>query len=240
MAVKKIKKSKEEKAQETRELLLNAAAKIVGKFGYANASVSRIVEEAGIAQGTFYLNFESRQTMFDELLPFIAMKALNHLRERSAEPKDFFAREEQSFRNFFDYLLTHPYYYRVLGEAETAAPAGFNNWFNFITERYAHSLIEAAGRGEIVGLTTRELQFMSVILLACRRYVYQQFVKTETRPSPLPEWVVQAYMKLIRRSLSLQDLPAGLLGPEASEASGQRRAAAGKQKKKKLSNFAAA
>lgn len=239
MAVKKIKKSKEEKAQEARELLFNAAAKIVGKFGYANASVSRITEEAGMAQGTFYLNFESRQAMFDELLPFIAMKALDHLRERSAEPMDFFEREEQAFRNFFDYLLTHPYYYRVLGEAETVAPIGFNNWFNFITKRYTRSLVEAADRGEIVGLTKQELQFMSVILLACRRYVYQQFVKTEGRPSPLPEWVVQAYMKMIRRSLSLQDFPTHPLRTVVGEEAPQRPPAAGKPKKKRLSSLAA-
>lgn len=236
MAVKKIKKSKEEKARETRELLFDAAAKIVGKFGYANASVSRITEEAGMAQGTFYLNFESRQALFDELLPFVAMRALDHLRERSAVPRDFFEREEQAFRNFFDYILTHPYYYRVLGEAETAAPVGFSNWFNFITDRYTRSLVEAADRGEIVGLTRRELQFMSVILLACRRYAYQQFVKTESGPSPLPEWVVQAYMKMIRRSLALEDLPTRKV---VSEESPPRHLSAGRPKKKKLSSLAA-
>lgn len=238
MAGKKIKKSKDEKVQEVRELLLNAAAKIVGKFGYAKASVSRIVEEAGIAQGTFYLNFESRQAMFDELLPFVAMEALNHLRERSTEPKDFFEREEQAFRNFFDYLLTHPYYYRVLGEAETAAPIGFDKWFNFITQRYTHSLMEAADRGEILGLTDRELQFMSVILLACRRYVYQQFVKTSSGPSPLPEWVVQAYMKMIRRSFALQDLPARFSRTAAGEQSSQRSGLAGRTRRKGSSSLA--
>ena len=54
---------------------------------------------------------------------------------------------------------------------------------------------------------------MAVILLGCRRYVYQNFVKSDSGPGPLPEWVVQAYMKMIRRCLADQDTkPAGNVG----------------------------
>lgn len=201
----KIRKLKEQKAKEDKEDLLMAAAKVIGEHGYANASIERITKEAGIAQGTFYLNFESRQSLFDQLLPFIATKALDHLRESTRDHVDFFEREENAFRVFFNYILMHPYYYRVLGEAETAAPVAFENWFSYIIDRYVHSLAEALQRGEIGGLTKRELRFMAVILLACRRYVYQHFVKSETGPGPLPEWVVQAYMKMIRRCLSDHD-----------------------------------
>lgn len=202
----KIRKLKEQKAKEDKEDLLIAAAKVIGRHGYANASIERITKEAGIAQGTFYLNFESRQSLFDQLLPYIATKALDHLRERTPDHANFFDREENAFRVFFNYILTHPYYYRVLGEAETAAPVAFENWFSYIIDRYVHSLAEALQRKEISGLTKRELRFMAVILLACRRYVYQHFVKSELGPGPLPEWVVQAYMKMIRRCLSEQNI----------------------------------
>ena len=42
-----------------------AATKIVGKYGYAEASVARITDEAGVAQGTFYNHFENRQELLD-------------------------------------------------------------------------------------------------------------------------------------------------------------------------------
>lgn len=201
----KIRRLKEQKAKEDKEDLLIAAAKVIGEHGYANASIERITKEAGIAQGTFYLNFESRQSLFDQLLPYMAAKALEHLRERTRDHLDFFEREESAFRIFFNYILMHPYYYRVLGEAETAAPLAFENWFRYIIDKYVHSLGEALQRGEISGLTKRELRFMAVILLGCRRYVYQNFVKSDSGPGPLPEWVVQAYMKMIRRCLADQD-----------------------------------
>ena len=54
-----------EKAALTRDKLMSSAAVIVGEYGYREASVQRITSHAGIAQGTFYLYFESRQLLFD-------------------------------------------------------------------------------------------------------------------------------------------------------------------------------
>ena len=44
---------------------------MVGRLGYAEASVARITELADVAQGTFYNHFESRQELLDQLLPAI-------------------------------------------------------------------------------------------------------------------------------------------------------------------------
>jgi len=41
----------------TKQRIFEAATKVVGKHGYAEASVARITEEAGVAQGTFYNHF---------------------------------------------------------------------------------------------------------------------------------------------------------------------------------------
>ena len=53
----------------TKRRIFDAATKIVGKYGYAEASVARITEEAGVAQGTFYNHFSSRAALLDEPPP---------------------------------------------------------------------------------------------------------------------------------------------------------------------------
>ncbi len=232
----KQRKLREERNRETREALLLAAARIVGEHGYAGASVQRITEDTGIAQGTFYLHFGSRQDLFDQLLPFIAHRALDHLRDTSHETSDFFEREERSFKAFFAYLLDHPYYYRVLSEAETMAPLAFESWFKFITDRYAHSIQRAIDAGEITGLSRNEVRFMSVILLACRRYVYQEFVKTPEGPRPLPGWATKAYIDMIRRSLSA----AKNASPKAAVRDKRRKQHVRKFRKSRTANGAAA
>ena len=65
------KKTRAQKSVEARAALLQAAAEIVGEYGYADASITRITQRANLAQGTFYNYFASRQDIFDELLPVL-------------------------------------------------------------------------------------------------------------------------------------------------------------------------
>jgi len=64
----------------TKRKIFDAAAKMVGKYGYAEASVARITEEAGVAQGTFYNHFENRQELLDQLLPKIGIDMVHFIR----------------------------------------------------------------------------------------------------------------------------------------------------------------
>src|SRR5271155_4036073 len=67
--IKQRRLSRAEKSQLIRNKLFDSAAKVVGKHGYSDAMVSLITSEAHVAQGTFYNYFESRQHLFDQLLP---------------------------------------------------------------------------------------------------------------------------------------------------------------------------
>jgi AcrR family transcriptional regulator len=49
------------------EILL-AARKVFARRGYLGASIAEIIDEAGIARGTFYLHFESKRAIFEVIL----------------------------------------------------------------------------------------------------------------------------------------------------------------------------
>lgn len=51
-----------------RRQILHTAKRIFSEKGYHNASVSDIIDEAGIARGTFYLYFSNKRDIFDKLL----------------------------------------------------------------------------------------------------------------------------------------------------------------------------
>jgi AcrR family transcriptional regulator len=54
--------------QERHDHLLTCALDVFAEKGYHAASVTDIIERAGVARGTFYLYFESKRSMFSELL----------------------------------------------------------------------------------------------------------------------------------------------------------------------------
>jgi AcrR family transcriptional regulator len=68
--VKAIKKrlTRTESRLETKTRLLESAAQLFARGGYEGASVDLIAESAGYSKGAFYSNFESKETIFLELL----------------------------------------------------------------------------------------------------------------------------------------------------------------------------
>ncbi|WP_457638768.1 TetR/AcrR family transcriptional regulator [Persephonella sp.] len=51
-------------SQSTRERLVNSAVKVFSQKGFFNTKVSDIVSDAGVAQGTFYIYFSSKEEIF--------------------------------------------------------------------------------------------------------------------------------------------------------------------------------
>src|SRR5205807_3908639 len=61
--------SRARKLRESRRAaVLRVARRIFSQKGYHETSIDDLIEAAGIARGTFYLYFESKRAIFDELL----------------------------------------------------------------------------------------------------------------------------------------------------------------------------
>jgi AcrR family transcriptional regulator len=197
-----------EKAIENRNALLRAAAKVVGEVGYQEASIARITQEAGLAHGTFYLYFDSRQDLLEEVLPFLGEELSLFIRQRVSGAKDGLDVEERSFRAAFEYLARNPGFYRILNEAEFSAPIGFKRHFDNTAGRYLASLKRSKERGELANYAARELEVIAYMLMAVRFYLYLRFVKGDGGDGGrLPEWVTRTYMKFLRGGLVQDPVP---------------------------------
>ncbi len=53
---------------ERRQQILAASREVFAKRGYHEATIDDIVAQAGVARGTFYLYFEDKRTVFEELI----------------------------------------------------------------------------------------------------------------------------------------------------------------------------
>lgn len=195
-------KTRAERAIENRLRLLHAAVEVIGQHGYAEASITRITERAGLAQGTFYLYFESRQHLFDQLLPEVGGEALAFIREAVGVAPDFVTMETDGLRAFFAYVARNPAYFRVFTEAEVAAPVAYAKYTADRTGRFLDSLLAAWRNGEVDGYSRRELAVLTQVMLAARTYLFHEFARRDGDTlRPPPEWVVKAYAKFVARAL---------------------------------------
>lgn len=193
--------SREEKAEETRRALFRAAAKIVGKYGYADASISRITTEANIAQGTFYNYFETRQDLFDQLLPEVGGVMLDHIKAQVDPAATGVERELQRLNAYFDYLHENPEFYRILNEAEIFAPKAHEKHFDLLISGYLSAFRRSRERDELNNFTDDELEVVAYMLLAARGYLSLGYAVRGGRSRKVPQQVYSAYEKFVRSGL---------------------------------------
>ena len=186
-----------ERRQQIKADLTKAAAKVVGQVGYQNAMVSKITEEANVSHGTFYNYFESRQDLFDKLLPALGDELIDHIRTRATGAPNAFEREKRSFMAFFEFLQSTPEFYRVLYEAELFAPKGYKQHVDQIAELYVRTLEREAAQGQITLINHQEAETIAFMLMGARHYLCMHFARENGRTVALPEDVLNAYLRII-------------------------------------------
>lgn len=94
------------------ERILLAAAKVISKKGYHNTQMDDIAAEAGVAKGTLYLYFESKQDLFAKFIDniflqtFVSLQHINSIHTNSIEKirmyiksqLEFFSKQMQFFK----------------------------------------------------------------------------------------------------------------------------------------------
>ena len=205
---RKLKLSRVEKSHRTRQAICDAAAEVIGEYGYAEASISRIMEHAGLGHGTFYAYFESRAELFDQLLPMKGVEALDFLHDRVKGASSFVEMETKGFIGFLEYARNHPWFFRLLHEAEVAAPAAYRQHIDNIMKRYRRALKRSWDQGELAGYEEHELDTLAYLLISARDYVYSHHVGRSPDISTALQDAVETYRKFITfglRSASADD-----------------------------------
>lgn len=133
----------------TKEKLLAAAERVFAELGYHDASIVKITESAGVAMGTFYLYFDSKLEIFEDLVEDLNRRVRRAMSEASAGATDRLAAERAGFRAFFDFTAHHPGLYRVIRQAEFVSPRAMRMHYERIIRPYAEGLRAARTRGEI-------------------------------------------------------------------------------------------
>jgi AcrR family transcriptional regulator len=184
----------------TKRKIFDAATKIVGKHGYAEASVARITEAAGVAQGTFYNHFENRQELLDQLLPKIGIDMVRFIRDRTGTAQA--ARQEiERFGAFFDFIREVPEFLRILNEAEFFAPTGYQKHLDNIVTAYVRILQRAREAGAIEDFSDEEFEAIVYMLMGARGYLSQHYSYSGGKVTAVPDHVISAYQKLMTRGL---------------------------------------
>ena len=132
----------------TRQKLLDAAERVFAELGFHDASIVKITEAAGVGQGTFYLYFESKKQIFDELVLDLNARVRHAMTEAAAAGTTRAESELLGFGGFFRFTAEHPALYRIIRQAEFVSPESLQLHYERLTEGYVTGLRQAMEAGE--------------------------------------------------------------------------------------------
>ncbi|WP_280233880.1 TetR/AcrR family transcriptional regulator [Nocardia cyriacigeorgica] len=176
--------------------ILDAAAKVFARKGFAASRIDDVAAEAGVAKGTIYLYFDSRDALLSGVFSsYVAESArvLGDLGDGSA-----LERLGRLVRGAMEMLEAHPDHVRVLLDVWAAnPPIDLVGVYRDYRAALAELLDEAAEAGELrPGIGARHA---AVIVAAIEGCLVQALVDPELSLGELVEPVVQICVEGIRR-----------------------------------------
>ena len=138
-----------DRGRRTLNAILDAAASEFGEKGFHDASISGITRRAGVALGSFYTYFDSKDEVFRALVRHMSERVRDHVAPAIRAAPDGIAAERAGLANFIAFVRDHKEIYRIIDESEFVDPASFRAHYTTTADRIRQRLQAAAARGEL-------------------------------------------------------------------------------------------
>lgn len=138
-----------ERGRKTRRAILDAAAVEFGERGFHETSISAITRRAGVALGSFYTYFDSKDAVFRALVRDMSDQVRDHVAPAIRTATGQIAAERAGLLKFLEFVRGHKELYRIIDEAEFVDPESFRLHYASTADRITRRLTAAVARGEL-------------------------------------------------------------------------------------------
>lgn len=188
------------RGERTLRKILDAARDEFGERGFSESSIVGITQRAGVALGTFYTYFDSKEALFQALVRDMSSQVKDHVAPALRESSDTLDGERGALESFLWFAREHRDVYRIIDEAEFVDPRAYREHYETTATRIADRLIAGRDRGDIDDrYSDEELEILSWALMGANVFLGLRFA---VWASTDPKQVADATSKLLREGLA--------------------------------------
>src|SRR5919206_3837053 len=104
------------RGERTLRKILDAARAEFGERGFSESSIVGITQRAGVALGTFYTYFDSKEALFQALVRDMSAQVREHVGPALSEASDALDGERLALEAFLRFARDHRDIYRIIDE----------------------------------------------------------------------------------------------------------------------------
>ncbi len=187
------------RGERTLRKILDAARDEFGERGFSESSIVGITQRAGVALGTFYTYFDSKEAVFQALVRDMSAQVRDHVAPAFKDATDALDGERRALESFLQFARKHRDVYRIIDEAEFVEPSAYREHYETTATRIAARLIAARDKGEIDrDYSDDELEMLAWELMGANVFLGLRY---SVWSSADPTEVAAATSKLLRSGL---------------------------------------
>jgi len=150
------------RGERTLRKILDAARDEFGERGFGETSIVGITQRAGVALGTFYTYFDSKEAVFGAVVRDMSAQVRDHVAPSFKDATDALDGERRALESFLNFAREHRDVYRIIDEAEFVEGAAYREHYETTATRIAARFKAARDKGEIAqDLTDRDLDILA-------------------------------------------------------------------------------
>jgi AcrR family transcriptional regulator len=187
------------RGERTLRKILDAARDEFGQRGFAESSIVAITQRAGVALGTFYTYFDSKEAVFQALVQDMSAQVRDQVAPVLEGAADALDGERRALESFLWFAREHRDVYRIIDEAEFVDAASYREHYETTAMRIAGRLIAGREAGEISSdYSDEELEILAWALMGANVFLGLRFAVWSSTD---PKTVADATGKLLRSGL---------------------------------------
>ena len=137
------------RGERTLRKILDGAREEFGERGFSDSSIVGITQRAGVALGTFYTYFDSKEALFQALVRDMSAQVAETVGPAFVGSPNAFDAARDGLELFLRFARAHRHIYRIIDEAEFVDPAAYREHYETTATRIAARFVAARETGEI-------------------------------------------------------------------------------------------
>jgi AcrR family transcriptional regulator len=150
------------RGERTLRKILDAARHEFGEQGFSDSSIVGITQRAGVALGTFYTYFDSKEAVFGAVVRDMSDQVRDTAAPAFRDASSALDAAREGLKLFLDFAREHRDVYRIVDESEFVEPTAYREHYQTTAARIAARFVEARDKGEIAGdLSDDDLEILA-------------------------------------------------------------------------------
>jgi AcrR family transcriptional regulator len=188
------------RGERTMRKILDAAREEFGARGFSDSSIVGITQRAGVALGTFYTYFESKESLFQALVHDMSAQVRDTVGPILVQGADRLDSERLGLAAFLRFARDHRDIYRIIDESEFVDPLAYREHYETTATRIAARFRRARDEGQVDdSFSDDDLDILAWGMMGANVFLGLRFAVWDDKD---PDTVAEVMERVWRRGLA--------------------------------------